>query len=1175
MVLLSATLATVVAGVRITPAVADTAPVDPSLPETVSAAALPTVQINGVVWAQVIVGNRVFATGKFTQARPAGAAAGTNQTARSNILAYDLTTGALITSWAPTLNAQGLRLAASADGSKIYVGGDFDQVSGQSRSRVAAIDAQTGAVLPFNPGANSTVEALALNGNTLYLGGDFTRVGTNTTGFSARTRLAAVDATTGAALPWAPAADDLVRTIVVHPASGRVIVGGSFNTLNGSQQWGMGSLDGVTGAVQPWAANTVIQNHGGSAAIAELTTDGDKIYGVGWAYFGGGATANFEGVFAADPLTGVIDWIDGGRGDNYSVSVTGDVVYAVGHPHDWGMLDWNPQYPDPWQYQRAEAVSKYRSPTLTNAFGTNPNWSPFPGRPAAQPLHWLPTLTGGSYTGQSQAAWSITSNGDYTVLGGEFPRVNGIAQQGLVRFARRAISPLVDPIQSYAELTPTLTPLGPGTVRVGWKAAWDRDNQRLTVEVLRGSTVATSTVVKSFQTDTAWWNRPPLGFVDSTAPPGSSQTYRIRVTDPFGNGLAGPPATVTIPAGASSSSSYAASVLADTPDWQWRLGESSGTIGYDRSGSNDLTLSSANIRNVGGALLTDNDSATNFPGTSSTSSVPAVSPYWQGGPQTFSLEAWVRTSTTTGGKIIGFGDTNNGRSSSDGTDRNLYMNNAGQIYFGVRPDMGTRVTINSSAAYRDNQWHYIVATLGSDGMKLYVDGNQVAVNGATTKAQVYRGYWRVGGDRLTSWPSTPSREAIAADLDEVAVYPEALSLGQVRAHYGASGRGTDLPNISPTARFTSSAHYLTGMFDGSSSTDDDGTIASYAWDFGDNTTGTGVAPQHPYATAGTYPVALTVTDNRGGTGAVTGSVTVTDPPANVPPQASFTAATVAYHTAAFTSTSTDEDGTIASYAWDFGDTTTGSGPAPQHTYATAGTYTVALTVTDDRGDTATTTGPVTITDGFASDTFERVVANGLGTADVGGPWALTGTASAFSTGNGVGRIVGAVSTSRAAFLTGVRQTAIDITSDVALDRTASGGGAYVSLIGRRVSNGNDYRLKLRYMPDGSVIAYLARTVGGTETVVANITVPGLHVNPGDIVHTRFVISGTTTTTLRAKVWSQSGQEPQGWLLTSTAATPAALQAAGDIGVLLYVSGSWSGASPAVMIDNVGVIAPAG
>ena len=92
----------------------------------------------------------------------------------------------------------------------------------------------------------------------------------------------------------------------------------------------------------------------------------------------------------------------------------------MGHPHDWGMLGWNPQY-DPYKYQYTLALDKDRSPTLTNAYGTPDIWQPFQGVPAAQPLHWLPTLSMGSYTGQYQAAWSVATNGDYTVLGGEFP----------------------------------------------------------------------------------------------------------------------------------------------------------------------------------------------------------------------------------------------------------------------------------------------------------------------------------------------------------------------------------------------------------------------------------------------------------------------------------------------------------------------------------------------------------------------------------------------------------------------------------------------------------------------------------------------------------------------------------------------------------------------------------
>ena len=307
-------------------------------------------------------------------------------------------------------------------------------------------------------------------------------------------------------------------------------------------------------------------------------------------------------------------------------------------------------------------------------------------------------------------------------------------------------------------------------------------------------------MIKSFQTDgTTWWNRLPLGFLDTTAPPGyladvphpGHGSVRQRVSwaprdrhDPGGT----PPLAVR----ARSARRQPELAVASRRDERHE--------GVRPGGLERPTLNSANTRNIAGALLNDSDSATNFPGTTSTSVVQGVSPFWGSGPQTFSLETWLQTSTNNGGKIIGFGDSNTGRSSSNGNDRNLYMNNAGQIYFGVRPDMGTRITINSPASYRDNQWHHVVATLGSDGMKLYVDGNQVAANANVKKAQVYRGYWRIGGDQLSSWPSTHAREAITANLDEIAVYPYALSASRVSAHFAASGRGGNRSRtIRPTA----------------------------------------------------------------------------------------------------------------------------------------------------------------------------------------------------------------------------------------------------------------------------------------------------------------------------------------------------------------------------------------
>jgi hypothetical protein len=299
------------------PANADTAPVPPETTLTVSADALPTVQVNGVVWDQVVVGNRVYATGQFSSARPAGAAAGTNETPRSNILAYDLTTGALITSWAPALNAQGLALAASADGTRIYVGGDFTSVSGTSRSRIAALDATSGAVLTsFGASLGSRVWDIAVSGSTVYVGGSFT-----TAGGQARSRLAAFTAATGALTTWAPVADSEVVALVAPAGSGKVVVGGRFFTLNGADYYGMGALDATTGQTLPWAATSTVRNAGPYASINSLSTDGAYVYGTGYTYLvvpGSEDDGNFEGTFAAAVGTGELSWVSGCRGDTYS-----------------------------------------------------------------------------------------------------------------------------------------------------------------------------------------------------------------------------------------------------------------------------------------------------------------------------------------------------------------------------------------------------------------------------------------------------------------------------------------------------------------------------------------------------------------------------------------------------------------------------------------------------------------------------------------------------------------------------------------------------------------------------------------------------------------------------------------------------------------------------------------
>jgi PKD repeat protein len=178
---------------------------------------------------------------------------------------------------------------------------------------------------------------------------------------------------------------------------------------------------------------------------------------------------------------------------------------------------------------------------------------------------------------------------------------------------------------------------------------------------------------------------------------------------------------------------------------------------------------------------------------------------------------------------------------------------------------------------------------------------------------------------------------------------------------------TDGSNIAPTANIASSgtggqAPY-TVSFDGTGSADIDGTIVSYAWDFGNGRTSISPTPTTTYTASGTYTVTLTVTDDRGDTATATRQIVVTAPP-NLPPSASIQvlsfAGTIPTTVSFSGAGSTDPDGTIASYAWNFGNGTTGTGAAAQAVYNEAGIYTVTLTVTDNDGATATTSTEIEI-----------------------------------------------------------------------------------------------------------------------------------------------------------------------------------------------------------------------
>lgn len=175
-----------------------------------------------------------------------------------------------------------------------------------------------------------------------------------------------------------------------------------------------------------------------------------------------------------------------------------------------------------------------------------------------------------------------------------------------------------------------------------------------------------------------------------------------------------------------------------------------------------------------------------------------------------------------------------------------------------------------------------------------------------------------------------------------------------------NGGGPD--NESPTANFEPpTCAQLSCQFT-DASTDSDGEIDSRSWEFESGTPETSTEPNPTvvFSAAGTYTVTLTVTDNEGASDDFEREVTVTGAPGNAAPTAAFTVDCASLE-CTFTDASTDTDGTIASYAWDFGDPTsadnTSTEQSPTHTYSFTELteVTVTLTVTDDDGAETTTT----------------------------------------------------------------------------------------------------------------------------------------------------------------------------------------------------------------------------
>ena len=726
----------------------------PSLVSAVPMAGTPNIT-DGTVRTFVQVGGTVFVGGSFTSATPSGSATAVS---RPYVLAVDAATGALDTGFAPTLDGEVDALLPGPTPGSVYLGGAFNTVNGVKSKSLALLDVDTGLAVP---------------------------------GFKA------------------PPMNGVVNDLAM--AQGRLVLAGTFTTLNVSSRPGLGAVAPATGVIDPGFMTIAVAGHhnyphvnsagqpvGAKAAVGvskiDVTPDGSRMVMIGNFLTADGLDRDQIAMVNLTSTTATVD--PGWRTARYTddciynaydsyirdVDLSGDgsyfVVVATGGPAAGSLCDTAAR----WE---------------TGATGTavQPTWVDYTGGDTLLSV----AVTGTAVYVGGHERWLNNSNGRDSAGAGAVPRP-GVAALDPANGVPFSWNPGRNPrgAGAYAMYaSPTGLWVGSDTDFIG-NFAYKRGKMAF-------FPLAGGTAVGPDNT-----GRLPGSVVigsPTTAPTGA-------VSLSYDGTTAGAPAA--LPSSGLDWSTVRGAVMVD------------GRVFYGSATDSNLYWRTFDGSTFGPAHLVD--------------------PY--GDP------AWSTVDTGSGqtylGRKSGFYAEIPGVTSEFYSGGRLYYTLSGQTA------MFYRYFTPQSGILGADRFTVAGTTNWSDTGGAFLDGTNLYLSSRTT-----------GTLRRISFSGgvfgTTSTTVSGPGVDGRDWRGKALFLSTVG------------PNAAPLAAFTSSCGGLSCTVDGTSSSDPDGTITSYAWKFGDGTTATGPTATHAYGAAGTYPVALTVTDNQGGTGTTTRPVTVAVP----------------------------------------------------------------------------------------------------------------------------------------------------------------------------------------------------------------------------------------------------------------------------------------------------------